>query len=215
MALQPDNSVLEIEHLNSADSPQLAIAQLLDMLEGEYSSGVSTNSLSTTNKVSSGSTALPDRQTSNASSTSSTSSVAAVPQTPANSAKVTYETTTLVFGSADVAQEAAAALSFYRAQCAALHRWLSLGLHAGLRCQLAAVDALPLSSSAPLHQHMSQGSGPTLFRAFSTAADSQWCPDAACSGSSTEVLRASRYAWAVPPGSCMDWGCQVPLPQVR
>eukprot|EP00775_Hariotina_reticulata_P004845 gene4845-5092_t len=122
---------------------------------------------------------------------------------PANSAKVTYETTTLVFGSAELAQEAAAALAFYRAQCAAMHRWLSLGLHAGLQCQLATVEALPLSSTA--------GAGPTLWRACSFAADRS-CPTTTGRNSSRS-LTASRYAWAIPPGSSMAWGCQVPLPE--
>lgn len=60
------------------------------------------------------------------------------------SIRVTSESFTLTFRDAGVAQRAAAALLFQQAQYAAVRHWLRTGLHAGFRCDLITVRALPL-----------------------------------------------------------------------
>jgi hypothetical protein len=70
-------------------------------------------------------------------------SAAAAPASNA-SVRVTYDSFTLTFRDAGVAQQAAAALLFQQAQYAAVRHWLRMGLHAGFRCDLISVNALPL-----------------------------------------------------------------------
>lgn len=149
------------------------------------------------------------------------------------SIRVTCDSFTLTFRDAGVAQRAAAAIMFQQAQYAAVRHWLRAGLHAGFRCDLISVKALPLlyddsqhpthttgpgglstsksglgrsHSILPPHVLYSCASGSFGRASFSGGSGAGAAPGAAGAVSTA----AAAYAWG--DADAQDWGCSVPLP---
>lgn len=156
-----------------------------------------------------------------------------------SSIRVTSESFTLTFRDAGIAQRAAAALLFQQAQYAAVRHWLRTGLHAGFRCDLISVQALPLM----FHDHsIPSTSGPgalgALTRSHSilpahvlyscasgsfsgSGAGAGYCAGRA-SGAGGHAAGAGLHAGAAAAAAAVpypwgdadaqEWGCSVPLP---
>jgi hypothetical protein len=153
--------------------------------------------------------------------------------TSSASIRVTSESFTLTFRDAGIAQRAAAALLFQQAQYAAVRHWLRTGLHAGFRCDLISVQALPLMFH---DQHVPSTSGPggqgALMRSHSilpahvlySCASGSFSGSGAgagncagrVSGAGLHAGGAAGTAAAVPypwgDADAQDWGYSVPLP---
>lgn len=147
---------------------------------------------------------------------------------------MTYDTFTLTFRDAGVTQRAAAALLFQQSQYGAVRHWLRQGLHAGFRCDLVSVTALPLlfddaanaasqhssghgaaaaralarsHSLLPPHVLYSCASGRTSFSGGLGAGGARSGPG---NGTGAGAGAEAGYPWG--DASLQDWGCAVPLP---
>jgi hypothetical protein len=154
-------------------------------------------------------------------------SVVSTPAPGATAVRVTSEAFTLSFADHALATKAAAAILFQQAQHAALRNWLSEGLHAGFRCGLVSIQALPLHFGEQHHRAAAGG----LSRAhsllpphvlFSAAAGSVATSAAGAPGTSggaattaggagPAAAAAAPYPWA-DALAAEGWGCSVPLP---
>lgn len=149
------------------------------------------------------------------------------------SIRVTYDSFTLTFRDAGVAQRAAAAIMFQQAQYAAVRHWLRAGLHAGFRCDLISVKALPLLYDDSQHPTHTTGPGGLCSSKSGLARGHSILPPhvlyscasgsfgrtsysggsgagAASGAAGTVSTAAAAYAWG--DADAQDWGCSVPLP---
>lgn len=144
--------------------------------------------------------------------------------------RVTCDSFTLTFRDAGIAQRAAAVLLFQQAQYAAVRHWLRNGLHAGFRCDLISVSALPLLFDDS--QHPTHTSGPGRCDSHGIARSHSLVPphvlyscasgsygrtslsggagSGAGAASAGSAAAPAAYPWGA--GAVADWGCSVPLP---
>jgi hypothetical protein len=133
-------------------------------------------------------------------------------------------------------------LLYCRAQAAAAAEWLSQGLHAGFRCQLATLEALPLHSSSSSSSSSDAGlasniaaaapgaagrrsgrAGSMLWRSASIAANRSSSSSSLAAGKASQQgtgagssTTAAAAAAATYRWSCepnLGWGSTVPLPK--
>lgn len=152
--------------------------------------------------------------------------------------RVTADSFTLTFRDAGIAQQAAAALLFQQAQYSAMQHWLRVGLHAGFRCDLISVSALPLMyddnpfggssggrdllmrshSFLPPHVLYSAASGSYSARGSgggAGAAAGAGAPASSIAAASALAAGAAAvpYPWGdTAAAGAQEWGCLVALP---